>query len=260
MATKSTAKSNSTNAEVHIIEINTETIRLAIIGNTPLILNRINEKAKRELLLPAKKKNNAEKEASLKHNPLEEFRNSPEKLKGDDAPTLLAIKSTALKGAMMTAALDLPGTKKAQIGRLTFVNSEYLPVYGIPQIFSTITRNSDINRTPDVRTRCIVPKWAMVADITFIKPNLNEQGIANLVAAAGITIGVGDYRNEKGKGNYGQFRVATPDDSEFVEILKSGGRQKQIEAMESPVAYDEGTEELIAWFDTEVRRRGMKAA
>ncbi len=35
---------------------------------------------------------------------------------------------------------------------------------------------------------------------------------------------------------------------------------KQIAAMENPDAYDEDTEELLSWFDVEVRRRGFKIA
>lgn len=246
--------------DIQIIEVHTGTITVAIVGTTPLILNRLSEKAKHELLLPAAKKTAADKASSLKHNPMEEFRASPICLRGPASPTLLAVPATALKGAMRTAALDLPGAKKSQIGRLTYIAGETIAVYGVPQIFSTIVRSADINRTPDVRTRCIVPKWAAIASITFVKPIMREQSIANLIAAAGITVGIGDFRPEKGAGNYGQFEVVGADDPRLVELMGSGGRAAQEEAMKSPEAYDEQTEELLAWFDVEVRRRGFKVA
>lgn len=256
MATKKSADSG----EIQIIEINTGTITVAVVGTTPLILNRMAEKAKHELLLPKGKKTAAEKASSLKHDPLAEFRASPVRLRDDNASTLLALPSTAFKGAMRTAALDLPGAKKSQIGRLTYIPGEFVGIYGVPEVFSTIVRSADMNRTPDVRTRCIVPKWAAVLSITFVRPIMREQAIANLLAAAGITVGVGDFRPEKGAGNYGQFEVVGADDPRLLEIMAVGGRAAQLEAMDNPEAYDEDTEELLSWFDVEVRRRGFKVA
>jgi hypothetical protein len=254
------ATKSASSDEVQIIQINTGTITVAVVGTTPLILNRMSEKAKRELLMPAPKKTAADKASNLKHDPLTEFRASPVTLRDERAPTLLAVPATAFKGAMRTAALDLPGAKKSQIGRLTYIPGEFVGVYGVPQIYSTIVRSADMNRTPDVRTRCIVPKWAALLRITFVKPIMREQAIANLLAAAGITVGVGDFRPEKGAGNYGQFEVVGADDERLIEMMKIGGRAEQIAAMENPEAYDEDTEELLSWFDVEVRRRGFKIA
>lgn len=253
-------KKSADSGEIQIIEINTGTITVAVVGTTPLILNRMAEKAKHELLLPKGKKTAAEKASSLKHDPLAEFRASPVRLRDDNASTLLALPSTAFKGAMRTAALDLPGAKKSQIGRLTYIPGEFVGIYGVPEVFSTIVRSADMNRTPDVRTRCIVPKWAAVLSITFVRPIMREQAIANLLAAAGITVGVGDFRPEKGAGNYGQFEVVGADDPRLLEIMAAGGRAAQLEAMDNPEAYDEDTEELLSWFDVEVRRRGFKVA
>jgi hypothetical protein len=257
MATK---KPTNDSGEISIIEIQTGTITVAVVGTTPLILNRLAEKAKHELLLPAPRKTAADKASNLKHNPLDEFRASPVRLRDPGAPTLLALPSTAFKGALRTAALDLPGAKKSQIGRLTYLPGEYVPIYGIPQVYSTIVRSADMNRTPDVRTRCIVPRWAAVLSITFVRPLMREQAIANLLAAAGLTVGVGDFRPEKGAGTYGQFSVVGADDPQLLEIMQTGGRAAQEAALQDPEAYDDDTAELLAWFDVEVRRRGFKVA
>ena len=253
-------KKSSDNESVQIIEVQTATITVAILGTTPLILNRLSEKTKHELLLPKPRKTAADKASTLKHDPLAEFRASPERIRDESAPTLLAVPSVALKGAMRTAALDLPGANKSQVGRLTYVEGEMLGVYGIPKVFSTIVRSADINRTPDVRTRCIVPEWALLASITYVKPILRDQAIANLIAAAGITVGIGDFRQQKGAGNYGSFTVVGMDDERLQRLLRDGGRAAQQAAMDDPEAYDENTEELLAWFDQEVRRRGFKVA
>ena len=269
MATKKPADSG----EIHIIEVNTGTITVAILGRKPLILNRLSEKAKRELLLPAPKKTAADKASKLKHDPIEEFRAAPVTLRDDAEPTLLAMPATAFKQSMRTAALDMSGITKTQAGRLLFVDTandgekdgikiahDNVPIYGVPKVYTTIVRSADINRTPDVRTRCIVPRWAAVMSITFVKPIMREQSVANLLAAAGITVGVGDYRAEKGAGNYGSFELVGMDDKRLVDIMTNGTRAAQVAAMADPEAYDEETEELLAWFNVEVRRRGFKVA
>jgi hypothetical protein len=135
-----------------------------------------------------------------------------------------------------------------------------IPVYGVPKVMCAITRSADINKTPDVRTRAILPEWACRIKIEFTKPIMREQSIANLLAAAGFQSGVGDWRQEKGSGNYGSFKLVSADDPEFVRIVKKQARAEQIAAMESPEAYDGETEELLAWFDVEVKRRGFKVA
>lgn len=236
--------------------VQTRQIEVAIIGTSPLILNRMSQKAQHELLLPRGRKTAADKASQLKHDPIEEFQASPYRLPDGD-PTLLAVMASALKGAMMTAALDLPGAKKAQIGRLVYVQDDYLPVFGLPKLFMSIVRSADMNRTPDVRTRAIVPTWGAVATIRFVAPILNQTSVMNLIVAAGTIAGIGDWRPEKGKGSYGQFRVvATTDDPEFQAIVDAGGRAAQIAAMEAPKPYDGETEDLLAWFDEEVAARG----
>lgn len=249
-----------TSTEVVVDEIRTEAIELTIIGTSPLILNRMSEKAKRELLMPRGRKTAAQKQSELKHDPMAEFRASPYTLVEDDAPTLLAHMASAFKGAAMSAALDLPGTRKAQIGRLLWVRGHYVNIYGVPEIFSSITRSADMNKTPDVRTRAIVPEWATTIVVEYAVPLLNERSVVNLFAAAGKLSGVGDWRNEKGKGTFGQFVLADPDDETFRRIVASGGRDAQMAAMDKPSAFDRDTEELLAWFEVEVVSSGKKRA
>jgi hypothetical protein len=115
-----------------------------------------------------------------------------------------------------------------------------------------------MNRTPDVRTRAIVPAWACSLRVTFVQPLIRAQAVANLLAAAGITIGVGDGRPEKGAMSYGQFRIADKDDAEFKRILKDGGRKAQQAGLDNPEPYDEETRELLTWFDDERAKRQLK--
>lgn len=253
MATKKTVES-----EIMIFEVEQGQMDFHILGTTPLILRRMSQKGLQELLLPKGKKTAAEKASQLKHDPIAEYRESPYIVDGGDA--MLGLMVTSFKNSMKSAALDMPGAKKSQIGRLVYVDGMLNPIYGIPKIFMSVTRSADMARTPDVRTRMILPEWACRLSIRFTKPILREQSIANLLAAAGFQSGVGDWRQEKGSGNYGCFKLVSADDADWNRIVNEQGRAAQQEAIDNPEAYDRETEELLSWFDIEVKRRGFKVA
>src|SRR5262245_21794061 len=118
---KSTAANSETISDV--LKVSKGSFDVCMLGSTPLILNRMSEKAKRELLMPKGRKTAVDKMTSLKHDPIQEYRASAHRLP-EPSPTLLAIMASACKGAMAGAALDLPGAKKAQIGRLTYVEGD----------------------------------------------------------------------------------------------------------------------------------------
>jgi hypothetical protein len=246
--------------EIVIQPIQTETITVAIQGTRPLILNRLAEKARHELLMPKGRKSTAERAQSLKHDPFAEYKAAPYVIANELAPTLLGFPASAIKGAMMQAALRIPGAKKTEIAQLVWVEGDIVPVFGIPQLFMSITRSADMNRTPDIRTRVIVPKWTAVIDITFTVPLINETSVVNLLSGAGQICGIGDWRPEKGKGTFGQFKIVNSEADTYQAITSAGGRAVQMAAMETPEPYDAETEELLSWFASELKTRGTKAA
>lgn len=245
-------------SEIVVAEIKTKVVDLCILGTTPLIFHRLSSKAKKELLLPKGKKTSAEKASSLKHDPIAEYRDSVNKI--SEGPTYLGMPATAFKRAICDAALDIPGAKKAQIGRLVFVPGPFVPIYGIPSMMTCVTRSSDINHTPDVRTRAILKNWAAYLRVQFVTPIINETSIINLLVAAGFTIGIGDWRQQKGSGNYGLFTVTSKDDAKFIDIVNNQGREAQKRAIDFPEYYNEETQELIEWYESEVGKRGLKVA
>lgn len=244
--------------EISTIEIKMERVEYHVLGTTPIILNCLPEKARHQLLLPAPRKNQAEKASTLKHNPFEEFAASPYKIADESAATYLAHLSTAFKKAIASTALDLPGAKKAQLSRLMWVEGEKVGIFGIPKLHMAVTRSADMARTPDVRTRCIVPQWAAIVTVAFPVPILKESVVSQLFSAAGMIQGVGDWRPEKGSGTFGQFTLVDDDDPRFAEIMKNGGRAAQKAAMLEHEPYDEDTAELLSWFVSEAERRGFK--
>ena len=60
-------------ATLEVIAVKQETLTVNLLGTSPLIYNRMSEKAKRELLFPSTK-TRASRAGSLKHDPVQEFR------------------------------------------------------------------------------------------------------------------------------------------------------------------------------------------
>lgn len=249
MARKATIPTKSEQA-VNVLPIGRDQFTAYIVGESGLIQHAMSLKAKQSLLVPpARATTDADRAArGAKHDVLAEFRDSINKDMRSDSPTYLCMPSTAIKSALASAALDMPGSKKAEIGRLCWVDGDKMPTWGKPYLLMSVVRMQDIARTPDVRTRAIIPRWAAKVTISFVTPKLNLQSVYNLLAGAGIIRGVGDWRQEKGSGDYGRWRMCEPDDPEFLEIVAEGGRAAQIEGMENPVCYDADTTELFTWY------------
>lgn len=244
--------------EISLVQITTEQAVFRLVGRTPMITNSMSNKAKQTLLAPPGRKTSAEKKGSIKHDVIAEFRESPYLSEDPNSPTYIQQLSTCFKAAIRDAALDIPGATKAQLGRLLWVEGERVAVYGIPKLFMSITRSADRDRTPDVRTRCILPEWAAEIEVRFVRPILNVTTVSNLLSAAGLTQGVGDWRPQKGSGNYGQFEIVPHDDEVFGNIAKMGGYKAQKQAMEDAIPYDSDTERLLRWFHQEAKTRGME--
>jgi hypothetical protein len=247
---------------VEIKPIKMRTIVVNLVG-TDLIMHRFAVKAWRELLFPSHRQNAAGLAQSLKHEPMSEYRECfyQNREEGDDAPTLFHLPRGMISKAMAAAALDLPGATKASIERLTSVASQTVFLYGIPQIRMDMVRNSDINKTPDVRTRPIFPRWAAPGVVLRYKADpLTDAQIFNLLGAAGDITGFGDARQQKGGspeegGPFGGFRIVGADDPELLEIIAEGGREAQRRAYLQPECNTATTADLLTWFYQELERR-----
>jgi hypothetical protein len=253
------AKKIDSNPTIDIMKFTRETATFCVLGIAPLFMERMSEKVKGGLLSPAPKKNASEKASTLKHDPLQEYRDSAYTSMLEGNPTRLQLLSTAFKRAMATAALEIPGAKKAQIGRLTYVPGQYVDVYGLPKMSMAVVRSSDMNRTPDIRTRLVVPEWAALLSVSYVTPQLNHQSIGNLLVAAGDFIGVGGWRPEKGSGAFGRFMLVEEDHKDFVRITKIG-RTQQDKALLMPDFFDKETQDLYEWYLADSRRRGFHDA
>lgn len=242
-------------AGLHIDPLKQGRVTLKMIGTTPLYFNAMSAKAKRSLLIGGGKKTTAEKK-EIKHNPEEEFRDSVYRTNHGD--TLLCFPSPGVKGAMATAALETAGVTKTSVNRLIFLPQQKIPVWGKPYLKMDVVRSADMNKTPDVRTRAFLPRWCAEVDIAFITPTLSTHSIVSLLANAGVIVGIGDFRQEKGKGSHGTFAVAGDDLGEWQDVwdeITQEGRAVQQAALDEPECYDDETSDLMDLLEDERVRR-----
>lgn len=253
-------KTKDATNEVDVIAIDQAVVYFHLLGSTPLIFNRMSQKVRNYFLLPPPgRMTSADKAGNVKHNPIEEYRASVYRAKPDGDPgTRLVFPATAFKSALCDVALDLPGMKKTQIGRLCQMVDFDVSIYGIPQLSMAVVRGADMNRTPDIRTRALVPQWACRIGIKYTRPLITQKSIVSLMSAAGVFIGIGDHRQQKGKGSNGLWDIVDAEDKTFQLLVKNAGRKAQDEALESPALWDEETEEMFSWYGQEIARRGRE--
>lgn len=254
---KRTVKKESTSVDVEILDIEMPEVKFTVLGSTSFIFNRLSDKARRELLLPKGKTRSNRNEP--KHTPVQEYRDSPYKRKGK-GPTALYVPGAMFKQAMVRIGGDATDVPMTKLRCWMHVIEERVSFYGVPELHMDVVRQAGMNRTPDIRTRAIVPEWCCTFTVRYCKPFLSEKKIVKLLAGAGQIVGVGDKRAEKGAGIHGLFQLVGPKDKRVQRIMKAGARAAQVKALESPALHDEETEDLMSWYGAEVRRRDMKVA
>jgi hypothetical protein len=252
---------NSPNETVQIIELRYDTIRVDLIGTSPLLQHRFSAKARRELLLPGRKKNRAGLAASLKHDPVNEFRECLYRNRDAATPSLFHVPGGMFRQAIAAAALDMPGdARKTEILRWIAIDDAQINLFGVPKLHMAMVRSSGMTRTPDVRTRPCFERWACTLKISFPSGKITASGLVALLGGAGQLCGIGDWRPQKG-GDFGRFRVVDAQTKPaFEAIVKEQARAAQSEAWASPEIMDEDTAELLTWFKTEIEDREMSGA
>lgn len=200
-------------AEIQIDRIAAETIRVPILGTTPLIINRFFEKAKRMMLDNMQ----GRKTPKQPKDPDAEYEACFYKM-ADGSPgfPVIAFKSATVGGARfygkqvtMTALrqfLFFRGEVGADGRALT-------RIIGEPQIREDVVTvgrgGSDLRYRPEFRD------WTALIDVTYATSALTRDSVLSLIDAGGMGVGVGEWRPEK-NGDFGTYRV---DPDRAVEVI-----------------------------------------
>ena len=202
--------------EIFLQALDHQILKVRIVGKTPLIVNRMSAKTRNILLLGGSPKTKADK-AKIKHHPLSEFVETMYIDQDFHEDTIIKFPAGAFKSAMGTAAKSTEGIFGTDVARLIDIPNEYCPIFGVPKLRMDVVRTAGMNKTPDIRTRACFAEWYTEFTVGYIAPTFGGTSVHQLLSNATIVCGVGENRQEKGKGSFGSFAIAEhiPEDFEI---------------------------------------------
>lgn len=188
-----------------------ETIEIPIVGDSPLIVHKFSEKAKKQMLDKQMKKASVGKEAK---DPWRDFVESMYWLDGmPDKPTeedvtngRFGFPAVGFKAAAVTACTSIGSITKVAARQAFHVEGEFIEIKGTPP-----SMREDIARvgmgTADLRYRGEFSPWKATLTVKFNANLMSAEQVVNLFETAGFAVGVGEWRPER-DGPYGRFHVA----------------------------------------------------
>lgn len=198
--------------QINIDKIGRETLRIPIVGMTPLIVHRFSEKAKRLML------DNMQGRKSPKSpkNPEEEYEAAFYRLKdGRYGFPALAFKSATVGGARFYHGLTMTGLKQTLffVGEPGADGQQMIALTGEPGMREDVVRvgrgGTDLRYRPEFR------EWSATLEVLYVTSLLTRASVLSLIDAGGMGVGVGEWRPEK-DGDFGTYRIDPTRDIEVI--------------------------------------------
>jgi hypothetical protein len=197
-------KKDETVAEIVIKAIKRQTIVLTVDGDTPLIIHRWSEKARRQM----KQKQTTGVQARKSLKVPEEDYEAAKYL--DPATGREGVSALAFKSALVSAARFCEGVKQVFLKGALFIKPDFfcdgtpcLVIDGKPRMREDMTRVG--MGTADIRYRPEYDPWSVKMTIEFDAELISPQSLVTLVNRAGFSGGVGEWRPSSPKGMSGEF-------------------------------------------------------
>lgn len=184
---------------ITVPDIKIKPITLRLIGDSPLIMHRWSEKAKKEMLDKQQKQAKQGKEAK---NPERDYEESMYRFPDGR----YAFPCVAFKASAVGACRFVDGMRMTEARGAFHVIGELVEIIGQPRMREDMVRVG--MGTADLRYRAEFPEWSTELYIRFNERAISPSQIINLFNVAGFGVGVGEWRPEK-DGSYGMFHVAT---------------------------------------------------
>lgn len=213
MATK---KAESVAIEIPQLKMDTAIIHVK--GDTPLIVHKWSEKAKKEIRDKQMKKATTKKEAK---DPVADFidtlywlDNEPEEKTIEGFENAMkngarfGFPATGFKQAAIMGAYRLGADIKTTVAKAAIIiPAEYIEIKG-----KAVTMREDmvkvggISKVADIRYRAQIEDWEADIPVKFCSSVMSLEQVVNLFNMGGFACGVGEWRNEK-NGIFGSFHV-----------------------------------------------------
>lgn len=210
-------KKNET-VEVTIPAIDIRNTVIHIVGDTPLIVHKWSEKAKKEILDKQMKK--AKAKGHDAKDPVADFidtiywlDNEPEEkteegfAKALDDGARFGFPATAFKQAAIMGAYRAGVNMTTTIMKGAFhIDAEYIEIKGDISMREDMVKVGGISKVADIRYRAQFSNWTANIPVKYNAGVLSLEQVVNLFNLGGFSCGVGEWRTER-DGTFGSFHV-----------------------------------------------------
>lgn len=203
--TKTEAKEQGKKLEVSIAPIKIATMELPIIGVTSLLMEKMSEGIRQQLV------NLVTGQGKEKKKARDLAQEVKDKIHQDDKGNV-GFPAGGFKKAMVEASVYLDGSnKKLSKGSFFVIGNLQGDLVGIKfkkmVTNRAVGRDSGINRAPREIWRPEFQDWSATLHIRYNASQISPQQIVEIAKLAGFHIGVGSWNPQHG-GNFGTFEVA----------------------------------------------------
>lgn len=191
---------------------------IRVVGDTPLIMHKWSEKAKKEMRDKQMGKATTKKSVKV---PFEDFVDTIYWIDGEPKDKTeesfdealkngakVGFPATAFKQSAIMGAYRSGVDVKTTVARASlFIPVEYVEIH-----YNTVSNREDmvrvggISKTADIRYRAMFSDWWADIPVRFNSNVLSLEQVVNLFQYGGIACGVGEWRNEK-NGIFGAYHV-----------------------------------------------------
>lgn len=205
------------NESIIIPAIEIKQAAIKVVGDSPLIMHKWSEKAKREML--DKQMKVAKSKGHEAKNPVADFIDSMYWLDGEpeekteegfkaaieSGKARFGFPSVAFKASAVNGGYRSGVTKNRTTMNAAFhIQGDMVEIEGIPTMREDMVRIG--MGTADIRYRGEFKEWSAWLHITYNSGAVTVEQLLNLFNLGGYAVGVGEWRPEK-SGPYGMFHV-----------------------------------------------------
>lgn len=201
---------------ITIPAINIQTAVIRVVGDSPLIMHKWSEKAKKEILDKQMKK--AKSKGHDAKDPVRDFIDSMYWLEGEpeektEAGFMQAIQngarfgfpSVAFKASAVAAGFRSGVTKNMVSMNAAFhIDGELVEIKGVPEMREDMVRVG--MGVADIRYRGEFKEWSATFQVKYNASAISLEQLVNLFNLGGFACGLGEWRPEKG-GAFGMYHV-----------------------------------------------------
>lgn len=203
-------------ATVTIPAINIQYATIRVVGDSPLIVHKWSEKAKKEILDKQMKK--AKTKGHDAKDPVRDFIESLYWINGEpenkteegfahaiESGARFGFPSVAFKASAVSAGYRSGVTRdKVSMNAAFHIDGELVEIKGIPEMREDMVRIG--MGTADIRYRGMFSEWSATIQVKYNASAISLEQLVNLINLGGFACGLGEWRPEKG-GQFGMFHV-----------------------------------------------------